>query len=82
MTPITDVSASPNPSNNLVNIQIYGAARISGQWKLTTAEGRIVSSNKLSKTNFNLDLSVYKNGIYFFTIHCGTEIKTIKILKQ
>ncbi|MBN4070873.1 hypothetical protein JYT72_00055 [Crocinitomix catalasitica] len=42
----------------------------------------MVSSNKLSKTNFNVDLSVYKNGIYFFTINCGAEFKTIKILKQ
>lgn len=73
----------PNPTNNLINIQIINQEdNDKAILNIFNSIGEIVYRESITNNNFNINLSSFNSGIYFFQITSLTTNKFVKITKQ
>lgn len=75
--------AYPNPTSNVLNIDLSRTAKGEGTLSLFTFEGKTVISRQVSSAGIlSLHISHLPKGIYLCRYSNATEVKTIKIIKQ
>ena len=76
------VQVYPNPSSHTANVSV---SRIKEGEKITLVlsdlEGKILFRKESALSNEQLDLSSFKNGIYFLGVYIANQKKTYKITK-
>ena len=78
----TSVSIFPNPTNNIVNVDL-GNVIGSAYYSLFTIDGRMVETkNTPNNSIFTVDLTNKANGVYFLKINYNSSIETYKIIKR
>lgn len=76
-----DISAYPNPANNVFNIELDGAGSDVITVQLQNLLGQKVIDEKISNGVNTLDVSKLKSGIYFYTIsRNGNAVETKKLV--
>lgn len=74
------VSVYPNPANDLVNIQMNNNSSID-KVVITNSLGQIINETKIgTESRTTLNVSAYKSGIYFISIHSGDFSTTKKLI--
>ncbi len=78
------IIVSPNPTTGQVKVTVSGTNIEGLNWLLTDSNGKVLKQNKVTSPNFSIDLSVYSNGIHYFSVRDehGNIKQTVKILKQ
>ena len=77
---LANVVVFPNPSNGMLNIS---SSSKTYNYTLTDMHGKIIHSfnNTLENSDFQLDLSIYANGVYFIKANSQNgDLKTFKIV--
>jgi hypothetical protein len=73
------LSIFPNPCFN--SIEVTNAEEII-QYKLFDINGRLLKSDPINQSNFNIDVSEFDNGVYFLEVDTKMNSYTHKIIKQ
>ncbi|OQP56794.1 peptidase [Niastella vici] len=79
---VQKVAVFPNPTSNIVNINLTGFTGKSDV-RLFDVNGRMIMQRQVSTTNSQLDISALPAGIYMMKIkNDGKEVNMTKIIKQ
>jgi hypothetical protein len=73
------ITVFPNPTNGTVTIETSGAK---GFYTLHDVTGKLLLNGTVATELFNLDLSAFSKGIYFFSLHDGQKQVHRKIIKE
>jgi hypothetical protein len=77
-----DITASPNPSSNYVNLAIRGELKNPVTITILDIFGQVVEKHERIGSNTILRVGEnWKNGIYFAVVTQGSERKMVKIIK-
>jgi hypothetical protein len=77
-----DIQASPNPTNNYVNLAIRGEIKNTVTVSILDVFGQVVEKHDRIASNSVLKVGeTWKNGIYFAVVVQGDQRKIIKIIK-
>jgi len=79
-TSLNDITISPNPFNEVINISNSNQKNIA--IKLTDVSGKIMETQNISQAQHQVKLNNLAAGVYLLTLQSGTEIKRIKLIKQ
>ena len=71
------ITVSPNPTNNYINVVINNNVLVGTKWILQDGLGRTVAYGVVSSPNFTIDLSVYNDGIYYLTFEKVNHVEKI-----
>ena len=74
-----EVAIYPNPANDNVNISSYENIKTV---ELIDIQGRILQSQTINKSNTNIDISGYSNGVYFVKVTSENAQKSYKLIKN
>jgi hypothetical protein len=66
---------SPNPTSGIVRFNLP----VSGTYRITTAEGRVVETGEMKEI---LDLSRFPNGVYTIEVQSAQAKRTFRAVKQ
>ena len=73
-----DVSIYPNPATNLINVVLPSVENT--EVVIFNMVGEVIYQNdKLTKTNFTVDMSNHSNGIYFVNVKSNNNVITKKV---
>jgi len=73
-------SCYPNPTSGQVHIQLSDVLNKEYSISLCDYTGQVVADYSGTSTDFNLDLSSYKQGMYLIKIISGTSVYTEKVI--
>lgn len=76
-TELTNLSLSPNPVNETLNIN--GLIKGSSSNKIITLRGEVIQT---SADETSIDVSKLKPGVYFIVVKQGESVKSLKFIKQ
>lgn len=77
------LSTYPNPVGDLLNVQISGLVNPGATIEILNLEGVVLLTDYIKEADIlSLDTNSLPQGIYLCRYTNGTEIKTIKIIKQ
>jgi hypothetical protein len=73
----------PNPTTNVVNIEISCFEKNS-YYEIYDSNGLLINSKQIDSniSILQIDLSNYSNAIYFIKIYCGSDFETYKVIKE
>ncbi|HTO15954.1 MAG TPA: GEVED domain-containing protein, partial [Edaphocola sp.] len=74
--------ATPNPVKNIVKINILGSITKAANISIVDVLGRKVYSQEVTQSEFNIDMSNLKDGIYMIQYKDGKREQFIKLIKQ
>ena len=81
-----DVNIYPNPTNNIININIKSQNREQLIYTLTDVSGRIIEKGNWnigrSTSVFSVNISEYNNGVYFLNLKTEEGEDTFRVLKN
>lgn len=79
---LASVSVYPNPSQEILNIQLAQASSVQTEIKLLDQTGKLVLTNVLPKgeSNSRIDISTLPSGVYFVQLNAGNQSQMKKIL--
>jgi hypothetical protein len=73
----------PNPSNDIVYIQLDGISlKEQCSYILTDATGKVLGQSNITGAITSLKLASFADGTYFVILKRGLQVNTIKIAKQ
>jgi hypothetical protein len=73
----------PNPTGNQVNIGLDAVSlRSKCSVTLTDATGKALGNKVMTGPVTTMDLGGYADGIYFFILQRGTQVNTVRVVKQ
>lgn len=73
----------PNPVSNELTVDISGMSDANGTLRILNLEGRVMKTHKVHVAErLSVDMSQFPLGIYLCQYSNGTEVKTVKIIKQ
>ena len=74
----------PNPTKDLVTINIKNATQLSTDIQIIDAYGKMYRAvgKKLSDVTLQVDLSRYSSGIYFIRVLVDNEYKIYRVMKM
>ncbi len=74
----------PNPVSQYAELRIPGSFEVGRTLKIYSVTGSLVEAKSLSPdvSVVRLDLSSYRNGLYFLELNAGTQMEVIKFLKN
>lgn len=78
-TDMEAVTIYPNPTNGLITIDNMTQ---SADYKVISVTGQVVETGSLTPNNNKVDLTKVQNGIYVLQLQQGTNIQTVRIVKQ
>lgn len=73
------INVFPNPTNGTITIETSEAK---GFYTLHDVTGKLLLNGTVATKRFNLDLSAFSKGIYFFSLHDGQKQIHRKIIKE
>ncbi|MEX0967363.1 MAG: T9SS type A sorting domain-containing protein [Bacteroidia bacterium] len=76
-----DFNIYPNPTSNILNIEISGKIPSEVNVTLYAADGRNLLDHQFAGTEARLDISHLKKGVYFLEINSETERTIKKVIK-
>lgn len=80
---IQSLRAFPNPVINQLHIDLRGMSNLNGTLSILNLQGRVMKTEAVIGLGIvSLDMSQFPTGIYLCRYSNGTEIKTVKIVKQ
>lgn len=86
VTQISQVAIFPNPTSDLVSINLVGPAKADFILRLYDAFGRLIRSESLGfhngLINLELDLTGLPIGVYFISLSHGNQLLTERIIKK
>ena len=77
--PASEVSVYPNPVHEFITIRTTHPEDLSIQ--ITSPSGQLITRTEMHGSTLQLDLSSYRNGVYFITIRSRDFLSTKKIIK-
>jgi beta-glucanase (GH16 family) len=80
-TNLSDIIVYPNPVENIINIKVPNHL-LGTKGKIYSILGQEVSSFSLHEIQSSIDVSNFKNGIYFLNVEMNNGFKTFKIIKN
>jgi hypothetical protein len=66
--PVVDISVSPNPTVNAVQVQYGGKA---AQWQLHTMDGKLITQGQLAQGTNSIDMMPLAQATYLLTVTDG-----------
>jgi subtilisin-like proprotein convertase family protein len=76
------ISIYPNPTNNLINVDLNNIDQIENVM-LVDVQGKIIYQNRaIDQAKFAIDLSNNSRGIYILKVQYKTAVKAYKVIKQ
>ena len=75
------IVASPNPTQEKINVQITYPSEAVFEWSLVNENGQPLLNGVESSIIFEIDLSYFTSGTYFLNVKSGQETCTTKIIK-
>ena len=80
---IINISVFPNPTTDIISLQIENSKTKNLQYTLTDISGKILQNKEIESNIEQLDFSTFTNGIYFLTVKQENQIiKSLKIVKN
>lgn len=76
---VEKISLFPNPTFNLVNIQLNSEG--SHLFEITSINGQLIYRERMEGSSHQLDISSFEKGAYFITVRSKNRIITKKIIK-
>ena len=67
------VQVYPNPVNDVLNIKADKAANESKRIEIHDVNGRMVISESFDTDQRQIDLSLLKSGVYFYSVHTNSQ---------
>ena len=77
--PRSEISVYPNPVHEFITIRAANPEHLSVE--ITSANGQLIASTEMDGTILQLDLSSFRNGVYFIAIRSRDFLTTRKIVK-
>ncbi|RYZ30483.1 MAG: T9SS type A sorting domain-containing protein, partial [Sphingobacteriales bacterium] len=77
-----NVTLSPNPASDFVNITMTGTMAKAATWQISDMSGRTMATGSLNSSSQQFDISSFAAGIYILRIGAGNDAQTIKFTKQ
>lgn len=71
-------SIFPNPATDIVSVKFNDLAKVNDEIRLTSMDGKVIETRKVSNITEKFDVSTLKAGIYFFQIGDVTEKVIVK----
>lgn len=81
-SPITDFLIYPNPTNNLINIDLGNNELQNASIQLIDLLGKTLISNKVTHQKITLNISDYAQGVYLIKFNNSYGSKVYKIIKE
>lgn len=82
---VDNINVFPNPTNELLTVQLNAKKSTDFNVSLITIDGRILTTKKYTSTsiiNDVIDMKNYSNGIYFLQVVAENEKAMYKLIKQ
>lgn len=80
-----NIQCYPNPTNNYITLN-FGSQQKNVPVKIYDIEGRLIWQNIIAEVNvlgqYTMNLSAFKQGIYFVHVNVESETNTFKIIKN
>ena len=78
-----NISVYPNPTADLLTVNLEASARPSSVLTITDLNGKVLQQAEATADKEQLDFSNYANGVYFLSVKQGNQlIKSFKIIKN
>ncbi len=78
-----NISVYPNPTKDLLTVNLEESARPSSVLTVTDINGKVLQQAEITSDVEQLDFSNYSNGVYFLTLKQENQlIKSFKIIKN
>jgi hypothetical protein len=78
---LTEIRVFPNPSTDIFHV-ICPGDKANRSWSVQDVSGRTVLEGETTENRFELDLSLFPNGVYFLAIHSESFAQTVKLIKK
>lgn len=75
-----DLNIYPNPTNNLLNIEISTPGQL--LIEITSLNGQLLYTGRMEGPTHQIDLSSFEKGLYFITVRSRNYARTEKLIKQ
>lgn len=80
---ISPITVSPNPANDVINIEGITASTKANSVSIVNVEGKVIATKEVgSNLNISFDLSGVKSGIYFVKVSHASGVETVKFIKE
>lgn len=77
------ITVFPNPTSHSVLIDFKNSDFKNHSYKITDAQGKLISENKIIENTSTINVSEFNSGIYFISIlNSNSELKTYKLIKH
>jgi hypothetical protein len=84
LIPGVSLAVYPNPFSSVLQVKVGEGDFSQLQYSLLSLDGKVLLSNKLTKTLSQIDMQSFASGSYLLRIHgkTGEPVKTFKVVKQ
>jgi hypothetical protein len=79
---LESISMYPNPTKNILNIEIPVSLGVSRDYQIFNNLGQVVKSAETSSSNFSINTSEFSNGVYFLKLNLEGVTKTLRFIKN
>lgn len=79
---LESIAIFPNPTNNILNIDIPVSLGINNKYEIFNNMGQLVKSGNASSSIFSINTSAFSNGVYFLKLNIEGASKTLKFIKN
>lgn len=78
-----EIEVFPNPTNNLLNIQVKNADDLKIRCKLYNSEGKLLLRHDSNLQEFNISMSQFESGSYYLRVSTNhKKLNALKIIKN
>lgn len=74
------VNIYPNPSDGILTIEVASVIEDQSEIVLTDSYGKVVATRAINQSQTQMDCTMLRSGIYFYTVTTGQEKETGKII--
>jgi hypothetical protein len=80
---ISPITVSPNPANDVINIDGITSSTKANSVSIINLEGKVIAMKEVTTgTNVSFDLTSVKSGLYFVNVAHASGVETVKFIKE
>jgi hypothetical protein len=80
---ISPITVSPNPANDIINIDGITSSTKANSVSIVNLEGKVIAMKEVTTgTNVSFDLTDVKSGLYFVNVAHASGVETVKFIKE
>ena len=80
---ISPITVSPNPANDVINIDGITSSTKANSVSIINLEGKVIAMKEVTTgTNVSFDLTGVKSGLYFVNVAHASGVETVKFIKE